>query len=191
MATATAEKRQAVAIDPDMPEAEQKWLARDIERSQANLRRKINDRKNAPSGVRMGAVAPDPREELVRRYVPEAIPKPVKAADLARKGQRKLWHHGATHDVIWDRPGEAQERHDKHIGDSYEPVIVDGRHLRQGAALAYKRPIEFKRAELEQADAIGRERLKATAADLKAGDTSEGVTEDTTEINEGKLQPGG
>lgn len=111
-------------------------LARDAEKA-----RKSQEmlRKQAPRGVRVGSAYADPMIAIMERLVPDALGKNPKTSTFT----------------------SPPESHGQRISEGWEPVVEDGQHVRRGADLVYKRPIEFTQAALKEVSDRSRARLKA------------------------------
>lgn len=100
-------------------------------------------RKEAPSGVRVGKMWKNPLDAVVALNAPECTGK------------------DRTHDAFTGDP----DRHQEYLDQGYEPVIVAGVHVRNGRDLLYRRPVEFLKRHVAEAETRSQQRMTAAVSD--------------------------
>ena len=152
------------AIDKRTLNRDEKALAKDIELAK---KRQTALRKEAPGGITTGKTWKDPRKRLVELYVPESIGK------------------DATMSPYFDSP----EKHRRNIDLGWEPVIHNGEQVRSGSDLMYKRPIEFTKQHIANAEMQDKSRMQALDSEMAEAESAGlSVTENDVSVSKGKLQ---
>lgn len=165
MSTQLEDKAQTIV--QELEQVQQAKLQRDVEVAEKVQARMLKDRKTAPDGLTVGATwGRDDRLELIKRHVPEALPK-ADAQGRVHNPEKGVdgWNQGATMFVMFD----TAEKHKKHVDEGYIPVVDEGQHVKCGGGdLMYKRDIRFKRDEMKASTAMSDNWLKSPDADMKA-----------------------
>jgi hypothetical protein len=136
----------------------------------------MDRRKKAPTDVSVSKIFARPRDELVHRLVPEAIPK---ALPHGRKRAPGEFGGGATMRAIFAPDSKRR----KLIAEGWEPVTEDGHHVSDGADFMYKRPMVLTVDKKSMYAQINKNRIKEDVDNKFAQDvTSDGLVENVTTI---------
>jgi len=138
----------------NLSELEKVKLNEDIERATRREKALLEQRKKAPKDAKADAIYTSPRDALVARLVPEALPKVLPRGMMRNK---MSFNDGATVRVIFDSP----DKHTRHIDEGWNPVVENGMHVSDGGDLMYKRAIELTRDKKLASAKMSRDRLMA------------------------------
>jgi len=157
---------KALSVVAEMEQVEQAKLQRDADIAKKVHARLLSERKESPDGFLVGAAwGEDDTLKLIKRHVPEALPKPDKDGrvhDLSKGVDG--WNRGAKKFVIFD----SEDKHKKHINEGYIPVIHEGEHVRNGGGdLMYWTDIRFKRDRMRSSIAMSDNLLKRPDEDMQ------------------------
>jgi len=159
-----------VAASQSVSEMDRQKLERDIARAEAREKRllvELQDRSFAPLGISVGQVWSDPRQDLIERLVPEALPDRE-----IRPGKRKVYKEGATQSVWFD----SSDKHKRNVEKGWIPVQdSDGLQACDSEGdLMYRRDIAFTRASLEQSGKLSRSYMERQDDDMSQADKASG-----------------
>lgn len=165
-----------VSGSPNLSELEKQKLERDVERAKRKQKQLMDARKKAPTDISMQKVYDSPRDALVKRLFPSAIPTPLKKGQIRQPGE--FWN-GAKVRVVFD----IASRHNDKIAEGWEPVVEDGQHVSDGGDLMYVRPIELTRDKKQMLADIAKRRIKVDSEKIMSeASTSDGLLENVTEV---------
>ncbi len=162
---------------PDLSEIDKQKLKRDTEEAKKKQKILMARRKKAPTDVKVGKVFSRPRDELVRRLVPEAIPEALQRGKSRRAGS---FGDGVEMRAVFAPDSKRR----KLIAEGWEPVTEDGHHVSDGADFMYKRPMVLTADKKKMYASINKKRIKTDVDDeFSKGLTSDGLFENVTDIN--------
>lgn len=152
-----AQKRTVIeaAISAVAEQEKQRQLLKDI----AHARARASDmRKMAPSKFSVGPLYEDEMKRMVKLYAPECCGK----------------------EAQWTAKYVREENYRKHVDQGWEPVVVDGRHVRMGELLMCRRPKEFSMRQIMRAAELSKAMITEHDPELRSAHT-EGLSS-TSEV---------
>ncbi|MDD2777640.1 MAG: hypothetical protein PHI16_01920 [Methanocellales archaeon] len=159
-------------------EVEKTKLEQDIEVAKRAEKALLDRRKKAPIDVKSARVYVSPRDVLVRRLFPEALPTPL------TKGRRRIegeFNAGARIRVIFTPP----DMHERNLAQGWIPAMEDGLHVNDRGDLMYYRDIALTRDEKSATFEINKRRLAMQAKKDMDGIDADAISENVLEVSKG------